>query len=156
VDHKIKSQGALAKAVSRLRSKKKRVVFTNGCFDILHAGHVTYLKKARNMGDVLVVALNSDSSVRAIKGRGRPINKQADRALVLSALYFVDYITVFTSSTPERLIKALKPDVLVKGADWRAEDIVGYDFVKSYGGKIVRIPFVKGRSTTSVIKKMGR
>ena len=155
MDQKIKTQDALAKISSGLRRKNKVVVFTNGCFDILHVGHITYLKKAKKLGDVLVVGLNSDSSVRAIKGRSRPINKQADRAEVLSALYFVDYITIFTGETPETLINVLKPDVLVKGADWKVGDIVGAKFVRSYGGKVMRIPFVKGHSTTSVIKKMG-
>lgn len=156
MDQKIKSQRALGKAISKLKAGKKRVVFTNGCFDILHVGHVEYLKSAKRLGDALVVGLNSDSSVRAIKGRGRPINNEADRAKVLSALYFVDYVTVFGGRTPERLIKALKPDILVKGADWKVEHIVGADFVRSYGGKVARIPFVKGRSTTSVIERMGR
>lgn len=156
MDPKIKSQGALARIAGRLRAAKKRVVFTNGCFDILHVGHVDYLRRARRAGDVLVVGLNSDASVRAIKGKSRPINRQADRARVLAALYFVDYITIFNDSTPERLIKAIRPDVLAKGADWKAKDIVGADFVKSHGGRVVRIPFVKGYSTTSVIKKIGR
>ena len=156
MEQKIKARGALTRAVSKLRSEKKRVVFTNGCFDILHAGHIAYLRKARKLGDALVVALNSDSSVRAIKGKTRPINKEADRALVLSALYFVDYVTIFADPTPERLIKALKPDVLVKGADWKAKYIVGADFVKSHGGKVVRIPFIKGYSTTSVLKEIGK
>jgi len=132
------------------------VVFTNGCFDILHVGHVAYLKRARELGDVLVVGLNSDSSVRDIKGKLRPINKEADRAIVLSALYFVDFVTIFDGATPERLIRAVKPDILVKGADWKAEEIVGADFVKSYGGRVVRIPFIKGYSTTSVIDKIGK
>lgn len=155
MEQKIKTRAAVARVISRLRSENKRVVFTNGCFDILHAGHIAYLKRARELGDALVVGLNSDSSVRAIKGKDRPINKEADRALVLSALYFVDYVTIFADPTPERLIKALKPDILVKGADWKAEDIVGADFVRSYGGKVARISFVKGYSTTSVLKKIG-
>lgn len=156
MDQKIKAQGALASTVSKLRAGKKRVVFTNGCFDILHVGHVEYLKKARKLGDLLVVGLNSDASVRAIKGKTRPINKQADRAKVLSALYFVDYVTIFGDETPERLIKTLKPDILVKGADWKAKDIIGADFVKSYGGKVKIISFIKGHSTTSVIRKIGK
>ncbi|MCX5678224.1 MAG: D-glycero-beta-D-manno-heptose 1-phosphate adenylyltransferase [Candidatus Omnitrophica bacterium] len=153
---KIKTLDALRRIASRLRSENKKVVFTNGCFDILHVGHIAYLERARNLGGALVIGLNSDSSVRAIKGKDRPINKEADRAMVLSALYFVDYITIFPDPTPKKLIKTLRPDILVKGADWKAEDIVGADFVKSYGGKIVRIPFVKGYSTTSVLKKIGR
>lgn len=156
MEQKIKTREALARIISRLKSKKKKVVFTNGCFDILHVGHVAYLKRAGKLGDALVVALNSDSSVRAIKGKERPINKEADRALVLSALYFVDYVTIFADPTPERLIKALRPDILVKGADWKEEHIAGADFVKSYGGKVMRIPFVKGYSTTSMLKKIGR
>ncbi len=156
MEQKIRSAAALVKVVSRLRSGKKRVVFTNGCFDILHAGHVAYLKRARELGDVLVVGLNSDSSVRAIKGKLRPINKEADRAIVLSALYFVDFVTIFDGATPEKLIRAVKPDVLVKGADWKVEEIVGADFVRSCGGRVVRIPFIKGHSTTSVIEKIGR
>ena len=156
MDQKIKSQAVLAKIISKLRAGKKKVVFTNGCFDILHVGHIDYLNKARRSGDALIVALNSDASVRGIKGKGRPINKQADRAKVLAALYFVDYVTIFGSRTPEKLIKMLKPDILVKGSDWKVKDIVGADFVKSYGGKVLRIPFVNGYSTTSVIDKMGK
>ena len=156
MEQKIKSAAALVRAVSRLRAGKKRVVFTNGCFDILHVGHVAYLKRAKALGGILVVGLNSDSSVRALKGKFRPVNKEADRAIVLSALYFVDFVTIFAETTPEKLIRAVKPDILVKGADWKAEHIVGADFVRSYGGRIVRIPFIKGYSTTSVIEKIGK
>lgn len=155
MDAKIKAQDALAKTVAALRAGKRRVVFTNGCFDILHVGHVAYLAKARAMGDVLVVGLNSDSSVRAIKGRGRPVNSQADRATVLAALSSVDYVTIFSEPTPAALIRKLKPDVLVKGADWKTGDIVGGDFVTSYGGQVKRISFVKGYSTTRTLKRMG-
>ncbi|MDP3791951.1 MAG: D-glycero-beta-D-manno-heptose 1-phosphate adenylyltransferase [Candidatus Omnitrophota bacterium] len=144
----------LANLLKRLRSKGRRVVFTNGCFDILHVGHVDYLSKAKSLGDILVVGLNSDSSVKKIKGKGRPINNARDRAKVLSALSCVDYISVFGESTPERLIRQLKPDTLVKGGDWKIEDIVGGEFVKSHGGKVKRIPFVRGYSTTSLIKKI--
>ncbi len=150
---KIKSAKNLARTLSALRSKGKRIVFTNGCFDILHAGHVDYLSKARCLGDVLIVGLNSDSSVKKIKGKDRPINKESDRAKVLSSLYFVDYITPFNETTPEDLIKKVRPDILVKGSDWKIEDIVGSSFVRSYGGKIKRIPFVKGHSTTSIIER---
>ena len=155
MDAKIKAQDALAKTVAALRGGKRRVVFTNGCFDILHVGHVVYLAKARAMGDVLVVGLNSDSSVRAIKGRGRPVNGQADRATVLAALSSVDYVTIFNEPTPGALIRKLKPDVLVKGADWKTNDIVGGDFVTSYGGQVKRISFVKGYSTTRTLARMG-
>jgi len=144
------------KAVSALKRRRKKIVFTNGCFDILHVGHVAYLKRARALGDALVIGLNSDDSVRAIKGESRPLNRQDDRAEVLSALSCVDYVTVFSDSTPERLIKSIQPDVLVKGSDWKADEIVGGQFVRSYGGRVVRIPFVKGYSTTSVIDKLRR
>jgi rfaE bifunctional protein nucleotidyltransferase chain/domain len=152
---KIKSRTALARLAASLRSRGKRIVFTNGCFDILHPGHVAYLYKASGLGDVLVVGLNSDRSVRRIKGRGRPVNSQYARAVVLAGLQSVGYITVFGEPTPERLIHEIKPDVLVKGADWKAGEIVGSDFVRSRGGSVRRIPFVKGYSTTSIIRKMG-
>ena len=150
---KIKNSKNLAKTLAALKSKGKKIVFTNGCFDILHVGHVDYLSKARRLGDVLVVGLNSDSSVKKIKGKDRPINKESDRAKVLSSLYFVDYITSFNETTPEDLIKKVRPDILVKGGDWKIEDIVGGSFVKSYGGKTKSIPFVKGYSTTSIIER---
>ncbi len=151
---KIKGALPLSKILAGLQSKGRRVVFTNGCFDILHPGHVSYLEKASRMGDVLVVGLNSDLSVKAIKGKGRPINKERDRAYVLSALSFVDYVTIFGEDTPLLLIKKLKPDVLVKGGDWKTKDIVGGDFVRSRGGRVVSIKFLKGYSTSSLISKM--
>ena len=154
MDAKIISSSRLSKILAGSQRRGKRIVFTNGCFDILHVGHVTYLAKAKRLGDTLVVGLNSDASVRAIKGRGRPINSGRDRALVLASLESVDYVTVFGEPTPERLIKKLKPDVLVKGADWKHGNIVGSDFVKARGGKVARVPFVKGYSTTSIIKQM--
>lgn len=134
--------------------RKKKVVFTNGCFDIIHAGHVRYLKKARSLGDVLVVGLNSDSSVRSIKGETRPIVPQKERAEVLSALECVDYVVIFSDTTPLKLIDAIRPDVLAKGADWAAKDIVGGDVVKKGGGKVARITLVKGRSTTNIIRRV--
>jgi D-beta-D-heptose 7-phosphate kinase/D-beta-D-heptose 1-phosphate adenosyltransferase len=137
-----------------LRREGKRIVFTNGCFDILHAGHVRYLKKAKNLGDVLIVGLNSDSSVRKIKGKDRPINNQKDRAEVLSALESVDYVVIFAEETPEKLIKMVMPDVLVKGSDWKGKKIAGGDIVKKNGGRVVLIPLLKGRSTTKVIQKI--
>ncbi|OGW76941.1 MAG: glycerol-3-phosphate cytidylyltransferase [Omnitrophica bacterium RIFCSPLOWO2_02_FULL_45_16] len=154
MNSKILTSKKLVKALSRLRSKGERIVFTNGCFDILHAGHIEYLSKAKRLGDILVIGLNSDSSVKKIKGKARPINKEADRAKVLAALYFVDYVTLFSEPTPERLIKELKPNILVKGGDWKVKDIVGGDFVKSCGGKVKNISFVKGYSTTSLIENM--
>lgn len=152
--NKIQAPDKLEKILKRLRSQGRKIVFTNGCFDILHAGHIDYLSKAKHLGNTLVIGLNSDSSVRKIKGSARPLNKERDRALVLASLYFVDYVTIFNEATPERLIKKLKPDVLVKGGDWKTEDIVGGDFVISCGGKVRRIPFLKGYSTTAIIDRI--
>lgn len=151
---KAKNAKSLASILARARAGGERVVFTNGCFDILHPGHVAYLEKASKLGDILVIGLNSDRSVRALKGRGRPVNNERDRAYVLSALDFVDYITIFGEDTPEKLIRLLKPDILVKGGDWKMKDIVGGEFVKSRGGRVARIKFVKGYSTSSLIKKV--
>jgi len=153
MNSKIKKSSRLAKILAGLKGRGKRIVFTNGCFDILHAGHVEYLSKAKRLGDVLVVGLNSDRSVRLLKGKTRPINKEGDRAKVLASLYFIDYVTVFGELTPEKLIRELKPDILVKGGDWKKGDIIGADFVKSLGGRVATIPFVKGYSTTSLINR---
>jgi rfaE bifunctional protein nucleotidyltransferase chain/domain len=133
--------------------KDKRLVFTNGCFDILHRGHVYYLSKAREMGDVLVIGLNTDASVRRLKGQGRPVNSEGARAEVLAALVMVDYIVPFGEDTPLELIKAVKPQVLVKGGDYQVEDIVGYEQVRSWGGKVCTVPLVEGYSTTSILGK---
>ncbi|MBQ6920029.1 MAG: D-glycero-beta-D-manno-heptose 1-phosphate adenylyltransferase, partial [Synergistaceae bacterium] len=130
------------------------VVFTNGCFDILHSGHVKYLREAAKLGEVLVVGLNSDSSVKRLKGETRPINSQEDRAEVLCALGFVDYVVIFEEDTPLELIKIIQPDVLVKGGDYKRENVVGADFVESRGGELFLIPFVEGKSTTSIINKI--
>ncbi|MCR5645010.1 MAG: D-glycero-beta-D-manno-heptose 1-phosphate adenylyltransferase [Bacteroidales bacterium] len=131
-----------------------KVVFTNGCFDILHRGHVEYLAKAADLGDILVVGLNTDASVRRLKGEGRPVNNQEARALVLASLSFVDAVVLFDDDTPYNLIKTLRPDVLVKGADYQPEDIVGYDIVTSYGGTVTTIPLVEGYSTTNFIERL--
>ena len=139
---------------SSLRVKKRRIVFTNGCFDIIHAGHIKYLERAKALGDVLIVGVNSDSSVKKIKGPKRPVVRQCDRAAIVAALRPVDYVSIFNDSTPIKLIKAIKPDVLVKGADWRLNSIVGGDFVKSYGGKVKAASLVKGRSTSNLIRKI--
>jgi len=151
---KLKDREALAKILAGFRARRKKIVFTNGCFDILHPGHVVYLSKAKKLGDILVVGLNSDASVRKIKGRGRPINNEKARSIVLSALSCVDYISIFNESTPECLIGKLKPDVLVKGGDWKGKQIAGSCIVRARGGRVVTVPFVKGFSTTSLIKKM--
>ena len=150
---KIISLSRLKKLLSRIR-RTKAIVFTNGCFDIIHAGHVRYLNKAKSLGDILVVGLNSDSSVKNIKGEKRPIVPQRERAEVLSGLEAVDYVVFFNEPTPIRLIKAVLPDILVKGADWASHAIVGADVVKAAGGKIARVKLVKGRSTTNIIKKI--
>ena len=135
-----------------LNAENKKVVFTNGCFDLIHAGHVDYLSKAKKMGDVLIVGLNSDSSVRSIKGNKRPILKEPERIFILSNLKPVDYIVVFNEDTPEKLINELVPDILVKGADWKLKDIVGKDIVLKNGGEVKTIEFVNDQSTTKIIK----
>lgn len=137
-----------------LRGRDSRVVFTNGVFDILHAGHVTYLAEARALGDILVVGLNSDASVQRLKGPERPINPCHDRATVLCALRAVDHVVVFEEDTPLRLIQSLLPDVLVKGGDYSRDTIVGADVVEAAGGRVVVIPLLDGRSTTNVINRM--
>lgn len=134
-----------------LRGKYQQVVFTNGCFDVLHRGHVTYLAAAHDLGDCLVVGLNSDASVKRLKGEDRPINNENDRALVLAALTFIDFIILFKEDTPKILIEQVKPDILVKGGDYKIEDIVGADFVTQNGGKVLTIPFVGGYSSTKII-----
>ena len=136
------------------RKAGQKIAFTNGCFDILHAGHVQYLNEARAQGDLLVVGLNSDTSVRGLKGPTRPVQPLAARALVLAGLQAVDYVAVFDDATPKRLIEAVKPDVLVKGADYRKEDVAGADFVESYGGRVHLAPLREGYSTTKLLERM--
>ncbi|ACN98623.1 D-glycero-beta-D-manno-heptose 1-phosphate adenylyltransferase [Sulfurihydrogenibium azorense] len=142
------------KVVEELKKEGKKIVFTNGCFDIIHAGHVDYLEKAKSLGNFLIVGLNSDESVRRLKGKDRPINPQDQRKKVLSALKPVDLVIIFEEDTPERLIKEIRPDVLVKGGDWKIENIVGADFVKSYGGQVFTIDFVYDTSTSKIISKI--
>ena len=154
ISHKIKSLDELKSIIQKRKEKGQVMVFTNGCFDILHAGHIHYLNSARALGDFLVVGLNSDKSVKKIKGALRPINSEKERAYALAGLECVDYVIFFDEETPERLIKALKPDVLVKGADWEENKIVGASFVKSYGGKVERISFEFDTSTTKIIEKI--
>jgi len=132
----------------------KKIVFTNGCFDILHAGHADYLKKAKSFGDILVVGINSDASIRRIKGEKRPIIPQEMRAYLLDSLKPVDYVVIFEEDTPLQLIKAIKPDVLVKGADWDIDKIVGADFVLSYGGRVERIEFCFDISTSKIVERI--
>jgi rfaE bifunctional protein nucleotidyltransferase chain/domain len=141
-------------AIKRLKQENKKVVFTNGCFDILHAGHASYLSKAKSLGDILVVGLNSDGSVRKIKGKSRPIVSQKNRAILLAALEAVNFVIIFNELTPLNLIKAIKPDVLVKGGDWNKENIVGAEFVKSCGGKVKSLQYINGLSTRGLIDKI--
>ena len=147
---------ALAEAVRKLQKQGKRVVWTNGCFDLLHAGHLAVLKKAKKLGDVLVVGLNSDASTRKLKGPGRPVNPQRDRAHLLAALRPVDYVAIFRSITPLQLLKQVKPDIFAKGGDYTLETMRQDErrAVESYGGKIRFLPFVKGYSTTNSLKKL--
>ena len=147
--NKIVTLRTLQKRVKAWRENGQKIVFTNGCFDILHAGHVSVLEFSRGKGDVLVVGLNSDASVKRLKGPSRPVNAQGDRALVLGALESVSAVCIFEEDTPYNLIKAVRPDVLVKGGDYKKSEIVGREFA----GKVVRFPLLKGRSTTGIIKK---
>ncbi len=144
----------LKKRIFECRLNGKKIVFTNGCFDILHAGHIHYLKEAKKLGDFLLVALNSDESVKKIKGDKRPLVSEKNRMIVMEALYFVDFVTLFNEETPYDLIKTILPDVLVKGGDWDIEKIVGKDIVERNGGTVLNIPFKDGFSTTSIIEKI--
>ena len=137
-----------------LKAIGRKVVFTNGCFDIIHSGHVDYLTKAKMMGDVLFVGINSDSSIKRIKGDKRPILDENERAFIVASLKAVDYVSLFDEDTPKELIEAIVPDVLVKGADWTIENIVGRDVVEANGGKVETIKFVNNQSTSNIIKKI--
>jgi len=151
---KLKTLHKLTRILRKFRAKGKNIVFTNGCFDILHAGHIAYLQRARSLGKILIVGLNSDESVRRLKGEKRPLVSQKHRARVLSALACVDYIVIFSGPTPVDLIKAIRPDILVKGGDWKVRDIVGARFVRSYGGTVKALPYIKGFSTSDFIKRI--
>ena len=151
---KQRSPDQLLPELAAHRNAGKRIVFTNGCFDILHAGHISFLRTARKQGDLLIVGVNSDRSIRRLKGQDRPVNQEADRLMVLSELTSVDYVVLFDQETPVRLIKAICPDVLVKGADYRRDQVVGGDLVESYGGQVKLVKLVHGRSTTNIIRKI--
>jgi len=153
---KIKTVPQLKKIICRLRKAGKSIVFTNGCFDLLHYGHVSYLEEAKAKGDILVVALNSDASVKRLKGNTRPVVCQKFRAAVIAALGSVDFVVIFDEDTPYSVISSLQPDVLVKGGDWKAKDIVGSDLVLARGGKVMSIRYVPGFSTTNLIKKIAK
>ena len=154
IHHKIMSLEEIARQVSIWKLVSKRIVFTNGCFDILHAGHLDLLSKAAMLGDVMIVGLNSDASVRRLKGAERPVNNEQFRAQMLSHLQMVDAVVVFGEDTPLELIRAVQPDVLVKGGDYRAEDVVGYEDVTSRGGRVEIIPLVEGLSTSALIERI--
>jgi rfaE bifunctional protein nucleotidyltransferase chain/domain len=153
---KIKSVEALRRIRARLRRSGRTVVFTNGCFDLLHSGHIRLFRRARRLGDVLIVALNTDASVRRLKGRYRPILPLRERQEVLAALSDVDYVTSFAEDSPRRIIAALLPDVLVKGGDWGPDRVVGRAEVEAAGGRVVIVPYLKGRSSSTIIGKVRR
>jgi len=146
-----KTPEEIARTLSLWRFKNEKIVFTNGCFDILHRGHVEYLAKAASLGTKLIVGLNSDASVKRLKGEKRPINKEEDRALLLASLLFVDQVILFDTDTPYDLIHYVQPDVLVKGGDYQIEEIVGHDIVEAKGGEVITIDFVEGYSTTKLL-----
>lgn len=144
----------LSKILDILRGTGKKIVFTNGCFDLIHTGHTRYLAKARSFGDVLVVAVNSDASVRGIKGDKRPINTETDRMETLAAIESVDYVASFSEPDPYRIIKDLQPDVLVKGGDWPIEKIIGRNIVEARGGRVISVGYIEGQSTTGIIERI--
>jgi D-beta-D-heptose 7-phosphate kinase/D-beta-D-heptose 1-phosphate adenosyltransferase len=151
---KIRSVDSLLYDIERHRRQKRTIVFTNGCFDVLHRGHLEYLRFCRRHGDIVILGLNSDNSIRTLKGPGRPINNQQDRAALLEAMEMIDYITLFDEPSVLNLIKKVRPDVLVKGEDWAVKGVVGREFVESYGGKVALAPLVEGKSSTATIKEM--
>ena len=154
MNQKLKTVEELLPLLAILRSSGRKIVFTNGCFDIIHTGHTRYLAKARSLGDVLIVAVNSDASVRMLKGEKRPINPEAERGEVLGALEAVDFVVFFSEPDPYRIISELQPDVLVKGGDWVPDNIVGASEVRGWGGSVHSIPFLHERSTTALLKKI--
>lgn len=151
---KVQKRQALKTIAARAKTEGKKIVFTNGCFDLLHMGHVQLLREAKKLGDILIVGLNSDKSVKQIKGAGRPIVPEGERAELIAALEMVDYVTMFDEPDPLNVIRELRPDVLAKGGDWAEDKIVGREFVESYGGRVAVIPFLKGHSTTEIIERM--
>jgi rfaE bifunctional protein nucleotidyltransferase chain/domain len=153
IESKILPLDELLQRIKFWRALSEKIIFTNGCFDILHEGHIHLLSECRGMGGMVIIGLNSDASVKRLKGKERPINKQHSRAVLLSAIEFVDAVTIFNESTPEKLIHSIKPDILVKGGDWKKKDIVGADFVETYGGAVKTIPYLKGFSTTGILAK---
>lgn len=154
IQSKIVDGDALQSHLARIRFKQKKIVFTNGCFDIIHKGHIDYLAKASDMADIMILGLNTDESVRRLKGHNRPVQNEKSRALILASLSFIDFVVLFDEDTPYNLIKLVQPDVLVKGADYRIENIVGFYILKAKGGKIKTLDFLEGYSTSSIINKI--
>ncbi len=154
MQNKIKNSQDLIPVLAILRATGSKIVFTNGCFDLIHTGHTRYLAQAKSFGDILIVAVNSDASVRVIKGEKRPINNEADRAETLAALASVDFVTIFDEPDPHRIISELQPDVLVKGGDWPIDKIIGRDVVEGRGGKVISLGYIEGASTTGIIEKI--
>ena len=150
---RVLSTANISECLDLYRSEKKKIAFTNGCFDLLHIGHVSYLEEAKKLADILIVGINTDESVKKLKGPTRPIQNEKDRSEILAALKAVDHTVLFGEETPLNLIKIIKPDFLVKGGDWKIEQIVGSDFVLSYGGSVKSLNFINGKSTTSLIEK---
>lgn len=150
------SRDNISRIAQEIRSQNKTIVFTNGCFDIIHPGHIYYLSEAKKFGDYLIIGLNTDASVRRLKGEGRPINSEQDRAIVMDGLKPVDIVVFFDEDTPLALIQEISPNVLVKGGDYKADTIVGADFMKQTNGKVVIIPFLEGKSTTKIIEKINK
>lgn len=156
LEKKIQDLRKLKKLISYFKARRKKIVFTNGCFDLLHYGHVKYLQDAKKKGDILVVGINSDASVKRIKEKKRPIVNERDRLRLVASLESVDYVVLFREDTPLKIIKFIKPDVLVKGADWSKNNIVGRDIILSYGGRVSTIKLVRGYSTSNLIKKIAK
>lgn len=151
---KIKSRPELAHIIRQQKKEGRKIVFTNGCFDIIHPGHLSYLATAKALGDILVIGVNSDESVKRLKGNNRPILNQNERTLILSYMEMIDYLCIFDEDTPYELIKAIEPDILVKGGDWAVENIVGKDILEAYGGKVISIPYLEGASTTNIVERI--
>lgn len=154
IKSKIKNLKQLSLITKKLKKSDKIIAFTNGCFDIIHAGHVKYLEDAKKKCDILIVGINSNNSTKRVKDESRPIINENDRTSIIAALESVDYAIIFKEETPLKIIKILKPNILIKGSDWKKKDIVGANFVKSYGGRIITSPYIKGYSTTSIIKSI--
>ena len=153
---KVQSRAQIKATAARAKTQGKKIVFTNGCFDLLHVGHLRVLREAKKLGDILIVGINSDRSVNDIKGQDRPIVSEAERAELIGALEMVDYVTLFDEPDPIPLLREIKPDVLVKGGDWGESGVVGRELVEGWGGKVVVVPFLEGHSTTNIIEQIER